>query len=472
MRQSPPSLYKKAIFWGVVAVASIFYGIAQIQKASSKPFWLDEEVSLRQFIRTIPIKRMIVGVSGQGSPSPLEYILVKCLDNIRKPARYLFLHPLAYYRLVSLMATMMSAWIVLWLFYRRFHLSGQGNLWAGGILMSAVVCYVLQTEVYHFTAEMRPYALWVGLSFVVYGGLLAGAHQKWVSAAMLALAATATASIFQIFTLAMAYLLTGWNRETVRKTLVFFSLPFLLSLFYCLQVGQSGYVGDEYGTWQQFMSFWLRKEHVYVWLLSGAAVAFCALKKETRGLAAPTLSMLLLYMMGPLIYYITRHKGFFFSSRQYIYYDLAVPLFILTVAMCLMRWFADDRWRRRALAAFCLFSIILSGVYLRKPLRTVERDWQSGRRNVLPMDSDGAYTRLIISELPKGFCVKAPASYSLLRNVELLAEWLPVRYGRLPVGSQTVLLVGEGGNARVVEVRSGKRLCEHYVEVSRPGVAK
>ena len=149
------------------------------------------------------------------------------------------------------------------------------------------------------------------------------------------LAFTAAASIFQIMALSISFLIARLIEKEKCQTIFkegisLFLIPTLVSLYYCLKAGRWGYLGPQWGTWSSFLNFWYHFK--YVGIGSVIIIALCLLKDSTRPYVIPPMSVLLLYLMGPINYKITRYKGFFFTERQYIYYELAIPIFFLTVA--------------------------------------------------------------------------------------------------------------------------------------------
>jgi hypothetical protein len=112
-----------------------------------------------------------------------------------------------------------------------------------------------------------------------------------------------------------------------------------------------------------FLAFWRRKAHVFV--ASAAAVALCAARRSTWRYATPSLSMLILYLMSPVIFYVTRLRGVFFTDRHYLYYELAVPLLFLSAAFCLSEYLASHKLRQFVLPTTLLVSLVVVAAFSR-----------------------------------------------------------------------------------------------------------
>jgi hypothetical protein len=164
--------------------------------------------------------------------------------------------------------------------------------------------------------------------------------------------------------------------------------------------------------------------------------------------------MVFLYLLSPLVYYVTRLRGVFFTDRHYIYFELAVPLLFLTSAFCLSEYVSSRKGRDLGVAMSLLASLVLVLAFSGKSLSAAVREAAATNHIGVPNDPTGSYEKLIRTELPQGFCFQsvAPSDSFSIENMKLVAEWLPVRYNADPVGAKSVYLVRDGNNARVLSV--------------------
>ncbi len=451
-----------ALPWSLYAAAALLaaaWAAAELRYAANRPMWLDEWYSMTSVIREQGTTQLLLhGASGQGSPAPLDFILVKALDGARTCVRYLGLPAHAYFRLVGVLATAGAAVLAF-----AFALAGPGRplpprarATAGLFAALAAASFLLQPLVIHYAAEMRPYALWTALSLASAVSLQReGRKARLVSAATLVLLAmTATASIFQITALATAMFAVGMARrrrlaDVCGEVAGVFALPLAVSLFYCLKAQRWEYPA-EMCTWARFLSFWAARW--WVPAAAGLAAAVCFRRKESSAYAVPSLGIILVYLMAPAIFWLTRSRGMFFADKQYIYHVVTLPVAFVTIAFALPAYGEAAQRRARGLVAACAVAFsILGGAYtMRGKAGVAMRGWQEWRRGTgIPSDPSGVLAALLGRELPRSFCFTDEASDVAAGNVRLVAEWLPVRYPSLPAGRTAVLLEARGDGSVV-----------------------
>ena len=356
-------LFPALIFWLIVLTAVFFF--AQLNEAVHKPLWGDEVYGLQTSVRADGFASMLVrGVPGQGSPAPLDYLALKCLDRIREPVSYFGLHSYVYYRLWANSATALSIIFVVLLFAHQIYKRRDGASKPLQIILLGFVpvIFLFSRMVYYYAAEMRPYALWDALWFIVLAVSLSERRTErgWIVVLIL-LALSATTSVFQIGVTALSYgivrLINGRPfKETALDVLKIFGLPLLIVFNYCLRVGEWGEheIGE---SWPVFWKMWAH-ESVTIPLMLGA-IALCFFRAENRKYAVAPLSVLFIYLIGPLIFFVTKLKGFFFADRQYIYYDLTNAIFLLTLIQCLPGY--APLLKKRAAAVLVLSLVLLVG---------------------------------------------------------------------------------------------------------------
>ncbi|MCA9400262.1 MAG: hypothetical protein KC713_01445, partial [Candidatus Omnitrophica bacterium] len=185
------------------------------------------------------------------------------------------------------------------------------------------------------------------------------------------LALSATASIFQLGTMGVAWLmiqLTEKNflRRIIKQGLQLFGPAVLISLFYCLKVKQWGYEQTP-EEWRQFFILWKHKSQMIPMMVSASVLAFC--KSGGRRYAVVPMSFLFLFLLGPVLFQLTKMKGFFYTERQYLYYDLTFPLFILTMFKSLSVYVQDKTRGKAALIMVLTVVMCLTMTFRKKPFK-------------------------------------------------------------------------------------------------------
>lgn len=333
------------LFIILVTVISGMFLQRALAGASANDLWLDERNGIAT--RGASYTDLITGnMASQVSRAPLDYIAQKLFDQAGG------LHLLAagvpaniYYRLNSISYIWVSGlFIMLFIFFRirraaRNYLVLFAQIF---LLATALYHYYFWHENFRYWIQMRPYALWCALWFMVLSlFLVEGRFRAWPFSVLLALlAATANAAIYQLFSFAIAYLAVQWlqkqNMAMVARTLLkVFAVPVAISLYYILVDYSTIYVwrpdSNEY--LKEFFQFWRTKEMIPV--LSAAGIIATVGFKELRHITVVFGAMLILYLISPVINYMVLKRGVFFSSRHYIYYDLIYAVFCAALAVAL-----------------------------------------------------------------------------------------------------------------------------------------
>lgn len=323
-------------------IISYRYFIITFKNAEIKDFWIDEEWSLEHTADKSYINLLVYGARGQGSLAPLDYIALRFLNQIKWPLHSLGLPPNIYFRLNSIFFSYSSGLIAVLLLF-SFIRENTVNYIIFGLqailLLLGVMAYYFWYFNLKFAIEARPYALWNSLWFLVLVTfLLKKRFNIPIMILMSLLAMSATASIFQLtcflFSFVTVRLLDQEELKKVFRVIIkYFSIPIAISLYYILAQNQKFSFGNFEDNLMQFFKFWLEKEKVPFLSISG--ILMTIFLKEWRSLTIVFTTMFLLYITSPLTNYIVLSKGFFFSSRQYLYYDLIYPMFIIGAMLIL-----------------------------------------------------------------------------------------------------------------------------------------
>jgi hypothetical protein len=313
----------------------IVFLLSQMQASSKKPFWIDESHAMTHMVRAQTYQSMLTqGVNRQGSPAPLDYLALKAWDTVRRTTGFLAQVPdLTYYRLPALAFTLIPYLLMCTIIVRKTIQAESRPIVIAIVSLSILLPfpYLYMNEINYFAREMRPYALWNALFFVSLILIILRTRGRWLVPVLVLLSLTATAALFQLLALCASSITCGilageQRKQSWREAARLFSGPIILSIFYCLKVDQYGY---DASTWSEFANFYVRKLST-CGLLAIVLVA-ASFHRAMRRQAAAILALLIMFLLGPLVFWLTLQKGFFFTSRQYIYYDLAgiIPLFFV-----------------------------------------------------------------------------------------------------------------------------------------------
>ncbi|MDD5005079.1 MAG: hypothetical protein PHS93_01070 [Candidatus Omnitrophica bacterium] len=357
---------------GCFLIIVIFF-FSQLFESSRKHFWGDETYALNYCVRNHSyINILLNGAQPQGSPAPLDYLACKALDQIKEKVSYFGLEPEVYFRLFANLITALSVLVVMVIFRREIIVSKEDAPVKTAqllLLLFVPIAFLFNRQVYYYAAEMRPYALWNSIFFIVLAVTLSDKKNSWLLFTMLVLLAfSATAAVFQISSLALAYFIINLlQQQDFKKIFInavkLFALPFLIVLYYCFHVGKMGFVSSLDGSWSDFFTLW--KHQSIIPIIMVVAIAMCFAKKENIKYAIAPLSFLILFMLGPLIFWVTWFKKFFFCDRQFIYYALTKPIFVLTAIKCMPAYARNIKSKNIAIMILIIFCIIGAALTLR-----------------------------------------------------------------------------------------------------------
>jgi hypothetical protein len=343
-------------------LSAVFF-CSHLVESSQKAFWGDEVYGLQSSVRTNSYAALAIkGPSGQGSPAPLDYVALKSLDQIKKTVNYFSVSPRVYFRLWPLLVTVLAICIVVGICKQCVSTASlRVQCVQGFLLICSCFSFFYGSAVYYYAMEARPYALWNSFWLVAGVFALLG-RRRLLCLALIGLALSATASAFQIISLCLAYIVVRMVQKDkfaviLRDSAFIFSIPFVVSAYYCFRAPMSGYTGPENGTWNTFLTFWHGELRNFCLLI--AVFFVCFIFKDIRKFSILALAMLLLFFLGPLIYWVTRSKGFFFTNRQYMYYELANTMAFLTCVCCLPHLLKQAN--RKIVTAVLVLVVAVSG---------------------------------------------------------------------------------------------------------------
>ncbi len=429
------------IFWFLVVFISVFFLLGQLKYSRYKSLWVDENYGLITVVKHSITSMIINGIPEQGSPSPLDYIFIKLIHNMRKSVGYLGLQPTTYYRLPANISTMVAGIVVVAISW--FQLNRKKKILVDQIILIllSLLFFLFNYSSYYYSAEMRPYALWNGLWFIALSSFFVWPRLRFVSLVSLTLLAfSATASIFQILSLVVAFLIVSffrnrnWKKTILNSTI--FLIPLFISAYYSLKTTQWYVNGAE---WDDFLRFWLR--HFYIAAGSIIAIGVSYYFGAPRNSLIPPVATLILYLMCPLILTVTQARGFIFTPRHYIHFVLAVPIFLLSLSYSVPH---NQKSRLKRGLAICRIAVGVMAIafYSLRVHGTIDNALYAYTRHEywgVPLDKNEVLTSLLKKELPIAFCT-SKINDSLRANIERTAEWMAFQFSYLPLGNKVVLL--------------------------------
>ena len=329
------------IFIITISAIGIFYLNRVYLGAWGKEFWLDENFSLEVAIRSNShLAILLKGAQEQASPLPLDYLVIKTLDLYKPYLNFLKLPDNVYYRINafgSFLIAGMSLGFILWSRIAR----GRSNvmiLFLQAIaIIGAQVTLLFGSFNFFFACEMRPYALWNSLWILIcclY--MIHGRSTGGILILLILIAMTASGSVFQFASLALAIIVVDWLQHRGIKSAIWESaknlaLPAFIVAYYLF--GKNiHYDYPNYNDYlQEFFRFWLNKEMIPI--LSAAGILITIGFTPLRGAAVIFTTMMVLYLVSPFINYIVLSHKIFFSSRYYAYYDLIYPIMCIHMSL-------------------------------------------------------------------------------------------------------------------------------------------
>ncbi len=347
-------------------IISIFF-LSRMEFAAEKHMWIDENNSVKQTLRKTTYTQFLLGQAvKQGSPAPLDYLFHKFMDANRNNVKWLNLTPNVYYRLVPNTITTVSAFLVFLLLLFDI-IKSTAKPWVKSvqiILLAFVpVVFLFQPFVAYYAAEMRPYALWNCLYFLVLTAILCDFRRRWVLRGLLILLAfSATAALFQMLTLTCAAMIITFINEEKRlkpafiKTAKDFCAPLLISLFYCFKSGTWHYPYEVHWV-DAFFAFF--NHHSIIIPMMLLLIIACFARKEARHYVVVPAGYLLLFLITPLIFVSIIIKGYFYSDRLFLYLSLTNAIFLVTVIKCLPVYVRDIESKR--LIGLIMIAVLILG---------------------------------------------------------------------------------------------------------------
>jgi len=331
----------------VLACGLIIFAASSVRTAFNKPLWGDETYGIATDIRDSTALRLLShGARGQGSPAPLYYLIGKVADRIHLLVPRL--PDVVFWRMTALAPTLLAAFAL----YRLRPASAPPLMFA-----LAAICLVFSFPAFYFATEARPYALWLMFSTCIVGLLFQREATYAWPLAFSGLALTANISFFQMAALGAAvvaaYHLVEQKIPQRGEFLAGLSIGLAVAAYYSLRAGTFGYGGPDWGTWVGFGHF----AKSYKWPIVGSLLlAYLSYRDSDAPWLSAALVAILWFAMSPFIYWLTRHRGFFFDPRQYIYWTTTTvytsigllcwvkrhwareptwPLWVYVLAMCL-----------------------------------------------------------------------------------------------------------------------------------------
>ncbi|MDI6716898.1 MAG: hypothetical protein QME63_08145 [Actinomycetota bacterium] len=448
--------------------------MASFSESNKKPLWLDEAYSYYRDIRNTSVGYLIAyGAPPQGSRAPLDYLAVKVLFKMRNAINYIYLSPFQYYRLVATLAPCIAVVIGFLVVARK-----EPGLASVISYLLAAITLLFNRTILAYAVEMRPYSLWASLSFLVL--LLIRYQEKskplWIIILLL-LALTMTSSIFQLAVLLFAFILADILFDSLRvpnRRFFYHVAPIifamLVAFYYILrQTEKWEFFGPEFGTFTMFLSFWW----IYLPIAAISLVASIIYwQKASKEGFLVNFTIFGWIAMGPIVYFITRLNGFFFTQRQFIYYWPAIAILVFELCRLILnssslREFIKGLKLRSliAYAACCLLALLLlssfafSHKYIASPWHLFRLIANSQPK--VPLDSEKLYSNATAS-LPGSFIFLGSndKDFTPSINLRLWWEWLYVKYPPrfFPRSSELVALVRpEGDNIRIIGIVSRDR---------------
>ena len=337
---------------------------------------------------------------------------------------------------------------------RKFDRTVPGTLiFQSYLSLGALAVFYCDGLVFHQAAEARPYALWNSLWFLALCLILAEAPKVWLGTVLVLMAATATASFFQVAALAAAGALRDFSgkrpwRETLLDGLKVYALPAAIAVTYTLRGEKWEYGGPEWGTWTMFFSFWFRRS-APAWIFAGAAAVWTWLRPNLRRYAPAPTAIVLLLLTAPGVYWITRQRGFFFSPKQYMYLSAAPAVALLILALSAPAW-AAQRSRRILASALCLSMVLASFGWVASKRGPAPGTW-----TMEPLQAGSLFRQFLEGERPAALRCEPDVLRSFSGNLQLVAEWIPVAYPASPRGRMEVWFRAHAGIVEVMVAEPG-----------------
>jgi len=304
--------------------------------AKTKGFWVDETYGLEMLRKQSFMELIIDGAESQFSRSPLHYIFYKTAFNVRwNLGQVSRLADPIYYRLLPCLWVLLSGLIMAAIFFRK-------NIEAMAIVPCALVAYYFNDYISHFAAETRPYALWFSLILVAFVYFMRVGKINWVLCGIFTLFAFTSVGALTVmgcFGLSCLICRAGKFKDLV----VWLALPVVVCLYYIWKQTVTWDYQPQSFYFSAFYKFWVSSYIVPIISVTGIVLTYKY--REFRPHTAIFLTMLILYFISPLTNYVVIKKyGSFFHPRYYIYYNLIIPLFLISLSSVIPRIRREDAW--------------------------------------------------------------------------------------------------------------------------------
>lgn len=431
--------------WFLVALpllALVFFGLG-LHRANRTTLRGDEIVSLMDYAHERSLKDMILkGVAPQVSPAPLLYLADKGVYEMKASVGYFGLTPPGYYRLPSLLlVTLLGSAAALAL---AVHLRTQGGTTIQYFLVLAgLAAFFFHPKAFAFAGTERPHAFWNALWLFLLAWLLVRPPAPRVPLAILCLmAATATASCFQILAVGIALVIVRRIegrplKEILKEGALLLAAPAAIGVYYALKSVPAAYEEREIGeVAPHFFKFWLWT-NLHVWIAGAGMVALVIARPKLRAHAIPPVALAALLLLVPLTFALSHSRGFSLVSRQYLWTTTAVPLALFFAAVGWPELRPTPLLRGLAVAASAAIVAGSAWVSIAKPPRNDSRELRL-------LEKDSPLMLRLKTNRPALLC---PSSMEAIeqRNLQLIYEWMKLRYPGLPGGRSHVLIRIQNG---------------------------
>jgi hypothetical protein len=364
----------------VVLLISVCHFIDQMHYAQGKEFWLDEKYALKNTIKGTTYLGLLTKSDDESNAAPLDYLCTKFLDDVKKSVGSFGLSDKVYYRLWANFAMLLGGFVVVCLFLRDILCSPASNpirLFQMFLLILLPFTYLYRPMTYHYEAEMRPYALWFALWLITVGVASLARTRKFLLAMVLSLLAmTMVGSIFQILSVGIAYcgvrwLQNGW-KQAMLETFQIFTVPVVLVVFYAFPAAYGQRMLEPAAAvWHRYSIWWMHEAIIIPMLLVSAGILWRS--KRTQAMVIGPISVLIVLLMGPLILGLTLGRGYFYTERQYIYYDAHHAVFWLSMINCLPFFLEKIKDQKKlAWAMALIFVLWIPFVFTKKTIMSVK----------------------------------------------------------------------------------------------------
>ena len=374
-----PSLNTVSAFVLVaVFVVSLCNFLNQMCLADKKAFWLDENYGLHSTIQGNTYLGLIGKKAAytEANAAPLDYICIKIFVDMKHVVRNFGLSDRVYYRLWPNFVMVCCGLLVVVLFLRNIFNSPSTpaiQIFQLGMLVFLPLLYLYRPNTYYYAAETRPYALWFALWFIcITICSVANTHKLILSIVLSLMAVTMVGSVFQIIALGIAFFAIQSHQNgyklALKESSQVFILPLLLVVFYAFPANY-GHLANESSAlaWHRFFIWWEREAIFVPVILVLMAVLYQ--NKSKRQMMIGPLAVLIVFLMGPLIWKVTLWRGYFFTERQYIYYDLHRAVIWLCLINALPFYLERIKNPKRQILVMCLiFTLSIPFVFSKKTI--------------------------------------------------------------------------------------------------------